>query len=254
MSHQPDPSYGEKLRRFWFEDLHSLWWLLMALPALYFFQTFIHEGMHSLFNLFETGKLAKFATYPHISSSAGFRNGVTFDSNGFPAAPQFVAFGVILALILVFIFAPIQNRTTRFLLRTMFFGVCLDLLYNISRGLYGGVNPFADWSKFKIEHDIPTAAYIMITWIFWLVVLSHFLWVMISAWVRENPPKKKFWDFPWIGFVCGLMSLTALIFVAAVSDPSIDRGQGLVVAYVIMQLLALGWYTTYFIIALKRRS
>lgn len=241
-----DVGYWEKLRRFWFEDLNSLWWLLMGLPALYFFQTLMHEGAHALTNLFKTGDFPKLAPYPHISPTAGFRNGVTFQAEGFVATPQFLALTVIVVLTLIFLFWPLRNRTARFLLRTWYLIASIDLLYNISRELIGGHNRFADWSRFQDDYSLATGVMVFLSLLFWLIVLSHFLWVYWAAFANEAPDCRNFWDFRWLAMVFGILSFCALLFAAIVGDNSIDKGSAIFIIYVIMQVLAFVWYWLYF--------
>ena len=59
--------YFTRLRNFWFPDLNALWWLLLALPALYFFQTVVHEGTHGLTALVKTGTFPIVAPFPHLN-------------------------------------------------------------------------------------------------------------------------------------------------------------------------------------------
>lgn len=245
--------YFARLGNFWFPNgLTSLWWLLLALPALYFFHTFVHEGSHGLAALFATGDFPKFAPFPHFNRSFGsFLNGVTFTGGrGFIATPQLVALALVVGLSLIAIFWPIRDRFTRFVLRLWFLGASLDLLYNTVKGLWGGSSPSSDWGK--LQAQIGTPGIIALTWVIWLVVLSHFVWVYWSAWGRERPERSGFWDYRWAALLLGLLSLVAIVFSAAVSDPSIQKGHAFFIVPLIVQVLALGWYAIYFGLSFQR--
>ncbi len=238
-------NYWSRLRNFWFPSWWVLGWILLGLPALYFLQTFVHEGSHAVAAWFSTGNFPKFFPFPHVDAAAGFRNGVTFTGgNGFIATPQFVDVGLILAFMAIFIFWPLRNRMARFALRFLFLGVCIDLLYNTLKGLWGGSGRFSDWGKFQV--DVGTAGIIVITWLIWLLVLSHFLWVYYSAWQREQEAPAGFWDFRWIALAFGLLSLMALMFAAFVSDPALDKSHPVFIVAVVGQVLALVGYGLYF--------
>ena len=62
--------YFRRLGNFWFPDWMSFVWLLFALPALYFFQTTIHEGSHAMAAFFVTGNFPKVAPFPHTQESS----------------------------------------------------------------------------------------------------------------------------------------------------------------------------------------
>ena len=238
--------YGKRLCRFWFEDLNSLWWLLMGLPALYFFQTFIHEGSHAFTHLFKTGDFPKLAPYPHIHPTAGFRNGVALNAEGFIATPQFLALALIVVLTLIFFFLPVRNRMVRFVLKLWYLGASIDVLYNTARELVGGHNRFADWSKFQEDCSVSPALMVFLSVLFWLIVLSHFIWVYWSAWVNEPPEQTTFWGFRWAAMILGILTIFSLLFAAFVSDPSIDKSVAVFIVYVIVQILAFTWYWAYF--------
>jgi len=46
---------------FWFPDRMAFWGVLLAFPALLFFQTTVHEGSHALNYLIVTGDFPKLA-------------------------------------------------------------------------------------------------------------------------------------------------------------------------------------------------
>lgn len=268
--------YFTRLQNFWFPDLNSLWWLVLALPALYFFQTTVHEGSHATAAFFVTGSFPKLAPFPHRNTSSGnFLNGVTLgDSSttvtvvertsctssvkspqrrlaGFPAAPQFVDLGLIVIFTLIFVFTTFTNPFIRFVLRVWYLGACIDFMYNTIRGLIAGCNIATDWSKFMVWSDINPGLFAFMTWIFWLAILSHFVWVYWSGWGSETVPTTGFWDYRWIAFILGCLSLIAILLSIFVSDPAIDKGSAAFIVLFIVQIGALCWYWIYFGLTFK---
>jgi hypothetical protein len=269
--------YLRRLKNFWFPDLNAFWWLLFALPALYFFQTTIHEGTHATAAFFVTGSFPKLAPFPHKNSPSGnFLNGVTLgdasttvtvvertscDSParsahrrlaGFPAAPQFVDLGLIVLFTLIFIFTTFTNPFIRFALRIWYVGACIDFMYNTARGLIAGCDIATDWSKFMVWSDINPALFALMTWTFWLVIVwSHWLWVYWSGWGRETVPATGFWDYRWIAFILGCLSLIAILWSIFLSDPAIVKDSAEFIVPLIGQILAFCWYWIYFGLAFK---
>lgn len=244
-------NYGQRLGHFWMPSGWTLGWIALGLPALYFWQTLIHEGSHAVAALFATGSFPKLAPYAHVSA-VGFRNGVAFTGgNGFVATPQFVDLVLILVFTALFIWAPVRSRSGRFILTFLYLGVCIDLGYNTIKGLWGGSGPASDWGKFQAE--IGDAGIIVLSWLIWLIILSHFLWVYYSTWHNRVLPEAGFWDFRWIVFAFSLASLSGLLFAALVSDPSIDKGHWVFITYVIMQAVAVVGYSTYFGLSFRQR-
>ncbi len=268
--------YFTRLRNFWFPDWKALWWLLFALPALYFFQTTIHEGSHALAACFVSGSCPKLAPFPHESSPGGnFLNGVTLgdastsvrvveriscDSStavprsrmaGFPAVPQFVDLVLIVVFTLIFAFTTFTNPFVRFVLRAWYLGACIDFMYNTIRGLIAGCNINADWSKFMVWSDINPALFALMTWLFWLVILSHFVWVYWSGWGRAIVPATGFWDYRWIVFVLGILSLIAVLLSIFISDPAINKNSAAFIVLFAVQIGALCWYWIYFGLTFK---
>jgi hypothetical protein len=221
--------------------------LALGLPALHFLQTVIHEGSHALTGL-AAGGSPKLAPFPHVSPSGAFRNGVTFGAGGFIATPQFVGLSLVVLLTLIFLLWPIRNRYVRLLLRWWFLGVSIDLLYNTARELVGGHNPLPDWSRFQDAFGIPEAGMIALTWLIWLTVWSHLVWVYLSAWHRVNvrPPTAGFWDYRGIAILYGALSLVAVVVSLAVSDPGIVKAH---VAFLgpllLLQVPSVVWHTVY---------
>jgi hypothetical protein len=239
--------YGRRLLDFWFPNrLDSLWWLLFALPPLYFFQTVIHEGSHALAALFATGKFPKFAPFPHFNTSFdSFLNGVTFSGGrGFVAMPQFIDLALVVALSLILVLWPIRNRFARYILRLIYLGVCIDLMYNTIKGLWGGPGPLSDWGKFEAQTS--TAAVVVTSWVMWLAILCHFVWVYYSAWQRYHPARLGFWDYRWIALALAVVSLVAIIVSAAVTDPSIVKAHFYFAGPFALQIAAFVWFVVYF--------
>jgi hypothetical protein len=268
--------YFERLRNFWFPDLRAFVWLLLALPALYFFQTFIHEGSHATAACIASGSCPKLAPFPHQNRRGDFLNGVTLADPattvtvtqpnacdnptpvrttrmaGFIATPQFVDLFIILALSLLFFFTTFTNPFVRFLLRIWYLAACLDFCYNTIRGLVAGCNITADWSRFMVWYDINPGLFAFMTWIFWLVfILSHFVWVNWSGWGRETVPLTGFWDYRWIAFGLGCLSLIAVLVSIFISDPAIDKSSPAFIILLIVQVGALCWYWIYFGLTFK---
>ena len=270
--------YFTRLKNFWFPDWNAVAWLFLALPALYFFQTTIHEGTHATAALVVTGNFPKLAPFPHRTSAGNFYNGVTLDdpstdvtviertsctsptrsSNtrlaGFSGMPQFIALGLAIRFSALFFFTTFTNPMVRFGLRLWFLGACIDFMYGTARGLIGGCNIFADWSKFMIRADINPGVFALMTWIFWLVILSHFVWVYWSGWGRETVPATSFWDYRWISFLLGLLSLIAVLWSAFLNDPAIIKDSAEFIVPLIIQVLALIWYWIYFGLTFKYQS
>lgn len=267
--------YFTRLRNFWCPDWMCLVWLLLSLPALYFFQTTVHEGSHAMAVLVTTGSFPKLAPFPHQTSSGNFLNGVTLgDSSttvtktirtqcnnptpqatrtlgGFIAMPQFVALGLIVLFSTLFFFVSIQSPFVRFPLRTWYLGACIDFMYNTARGLVGGCNHRADWSRFMLEADIAPEPFALMTWIFWLVVLSHFLWVYWSAWGKNTVPETGFWDYRWVAMTLGILSFIAVLLSLVISDPDIVKKSAAYIVPLILQIGALCWYWIYFGLTFK---
>ncbi len=266
--------YFTRLRRFWFPDLSAFLWLLLALPALYFFQTTVHEGTHGLTAFFSNGDFPKVAPFPHLTSAGNFLNGVTIpnvsitvtertDCNdtvpsrpnrrlaGFIAMPQFVDLILVVAFTLIFLFWNIRNQFVAFLLRTWYLGACIDFMFNTARALFWICNDLQDWSRFMIRSDINQSVFGVMTWLFWLLILCHFVWVYWSKWGTEELDATNFWDFRWIAFILGTLSLFAVLLSLIVSDNNIDKGSAAFIVPFIVQILALCWYWIYFGLTFK---
>ena len=267
--------YFTRLRNFWCPDWKCLVWVLFSLPALYFFQTLVHEGTHATAALVSTGSFPKLAPFPHRTPAGNFLNGVTLGDpsttvskvirtqcnnptptrvrvlGGFIALPQFIALGVFLLLGVLFYLVSIPNALARFPLRLWYLGVAIDFCYGTARGLGGGCNPSADWSRFMLRADIAPGLFALMTWIFWLGVLSHFIWVYWSAWGKVAVAETGFWDYRWIAAALGTLSLVAVIWSFALSDPQIVKNSAAFIVPLVFQIGALGWYWIYFGLTFK---
>ncbi len=244
--------YFTRLRNFWFPDTASLAWFFLCLPALYFWQTFIHEGAHAITALFATGDFPKFFPFPHVDADAGFRNGVAFTGGaGFIATPQFVALALILTFTLVAILVRVRSSELRFALRTWYFAACVDLMYNSAKGLWGGSGPFADWGKLTAEIGKP--GIIVLSWVIWLVILSHFIWFYYSPWADDEPAPAGFMGFRWVSLTSGILSLLAIIFALAVSDDRLDKSHPVYIVALVVQILAVIGYAVYFGLSFRRQ-
>ncbi|MHC4953801.1 MAG: hypothetical protein ACYTGZ_07915 [Planctomycetota bacterium] len=69
--------YFRRLGNFWGPDGCAVAWFFLALPALYFFHTVIHEGMHGLAVVATSDASPKVAPFPHLNEDGDFLNGVT---------------------------------------------------------------------------------------------------------------------------------------------------------------------------------
>lgn len=270
--------YFRRLGNFWFPDVMAIAWLLFALPALYFFQTTIHEGSHAMAAFTVTGSFPKLAPFPHSTADGGFLNGVTLgDSStvvsvverqscdspaktrftrlaGFPATPQFLDLVLIVIFTFIFIFTSTRDPVLRLFLRAWYLGAIIDFMYNTIRGLIGGCNPSTDWSKFMLGSDISPAVFAVMTWIFWLAILSHFIWVNWSKWGRDPVTTSGWWDYRWFAFVLGLLSLAAVLLSFLVSDPQINKFSVAFIFPLVVQIGALIWYWVYFGLTFRFKS
>lgn len=246
--------YRSRLYAFWFDrDRIAIAWLALSAPALYFFQTTIHEGEHVMAAFAVTGRFPEVAPFPHRDVFGHFYNGVTFTGIGFPAAPQFLDLALIAALTAVFTSTRIASPMIRFALRAWFLALSIDFLYNTWRGLFAGFNERADWSKFMLESGIGPVPFAVMTWIFWLGLSSHFLWVYWSRWSRELSRKADFWDYRPIAMLLGILSTVAALLSILVGDPWIDKGSAPFIAVLTVQIGASCWYWIYIGLTFKHR-
>lgn len=267
--------YLRRLRNFWAPEAMAVVWLLFALPVLHFVQTTVHEGTHALSTLFVTGSFPKLATFPHQSSSGGFLNGVTIadrkglvsvvertscDSKkkerllriaGLSANPQFVALGLIALFTTIFLVTTTANPFLRLGVRSWYFAACLDFLYNTLSGLWGGCKEAADWTKFRFQADLGTGVFVFLTWLFWLAILSHFVWVYWARWSRDPVERTGFWDYRWVAMTLGILSFFAVLLALVVGDPKIDKTSAAYIVPFVVQVGVLGWYWTYFGLTFK---
>lgn len=255
--------YLRRLYRFWFPNgLHCLLWLLLAFAPIFFFQTTIHEGSHSLANAIAGDGFAKFAPFPHFNSGSSFNSNLMgwtdTDGNDFNAMPQVVTISLIVCLLLIFIFAPIRNGTARIFLHLIFLGMCVDLIYNIGKGLGAASKASTDWGK--LNASIGAGWTTALAWIFLGIMLSYFGWVWLSAWHRVDreaggPDIRNFWDFRLICIILTAISVIAIPVFLAVNDPVIDKG-GFWFYYflLVLHFVMVTWGIVYIIWASKRQG
>ncbi|MHC4953802.1 MAG: hypothetical protein ACYTGZ_07920 [Planctomycetota bacterium] len=168
--------------------------------------------------------------------------------------PIFVALIFSQILALLFIVTPITNPFVRLGLRLWYVGACVDFLYGTARGLIGGCKDGVDWSKFLLESGMSSGAFAALTWFLWSIILAHFIWVFWAYWGRHPARSVGFWEFR--PFVCILicLSLFAVILPAAMSDDSIKKDNAAFWIPYIVQILALAWYVTYFVLTFTRKG
>lgn len=242
--------YFQRLYQFWFPNgWSSVAWLLFAAVPLYFFQTVIHEGSHSLASAFSGNGFVKFAPFPHFNTSFGsFLNGVAFtNGNGFVAMPQIMALLLIVGFSAIAIWAPIRNPTGRFFVRSLYLAFCVDLGYATIKGLGAGSSANSDWGKFT--DDIGAAGSTVLAWLFWALMLSHFVWVQFSVWHDHDAPTRRFWDYFVVSVVLMATSILAIIVFAAVSDPTIDKSHGSFIAVLTLHIALVVWGVVYLALA-----
>jgi hypothetical protein len=269
--------YFTRLRRFWFPDLIAFFWLLLALPAIYFFQTTIHEGTHGLVALATNGDFPKVAPFPHLTQSGSFLNGVTIpnqaervtervtcDPNDPPIShtrlagwigwPQMVALFITIIFAVIFLLVDIRNPLLAFLLRAWYFAAAIDFLFNVGKILFGVCTDTQDWARVMIRGDINSTLFWFLTFLLVLVVLSHFLWVYWSRWGKQELDSKKFNDYKWIGLFFAILSTLALIISLAVNDPAIKKDNAVFILGLIVQICAAVFYWLYFAWLSNRRT
>ena len=274
--------YLIRLRNFWFPDLNAFFWLLLAIPGLYFFQTVIHEGTHGLTAFMNSGTFPTVAPFPHLNKDGGFLNGVTLyepgaaekpvpkerdDCNsskkvdnprlaGWIGSPQLVALLLIVCLSLIFLFADIRNEMWRFVLRIWYFGLWLDFMWNTAVNLGGGCKPGQDWSRVMLRGDINTAGFAVLTWFLWSIVLSHFIWVYWSKWGRNPVDQTNFWAYRGVAAALAGLSLLAIVLSLTVANNNVrvDKGSAVFIIGLILQIASFIWYVIYFGLTFKYKD
>jgi hypothetical protein len=269
----------KRLPDFWFPDRMAFWGVLLAMPALLFFQTTVHEGTHALNYLIVTGDFPKLAPFPHLSvtnptfapDQGRFQAGVTLGQSvpvmkgtcadptrrpgiklpGFIALPQFVDLLLMGILTLIFLYTKMPNALIRFLLRTWFVGLCVDFMFNTARGLIRVCVDAMDWSKFMLEYGIGRSWFAVLTWLLWAGVISLIVLACRSRWLEEPVAETGFWDYKWIALLCGVLSFFALLFSIFVSDPKIDKSSVAFIVFFVIQVGALCWYWFYFFVLVR---
>ncbi|MCC6984333.1 MAG: hypothetical protein IT535_13770 [Bauldia sp.] len=246
----PNESYGTKLLRFWVPDLWSGLWLLFGLAPLFFFETFIHEGLHWL-TAQASGGSPVLIPFAHFNTSFGRNiNGATMDSPGFIAMPQFVAFLLMVGVILLFVFTSPRSRFLRLVLTWWYLGLAVDLLFNTGRGLVGAFKEGTDWAKFAA--DAGSGLAVFLSWLVLLAFLSQLVWIAFSRWHENRPPAAGFFDFRPFAIFLAAVSLIAVILSFTVSHPAIVRNWWFWMIW-IWQLASLAW-AVFYIVRVTARS
>ena len=253
--------YFRRLYRFWFPcGLHGLLWLFLAFAPIFFFQTTIHEGSHSLANAIAGDGFANFAPFPHFNRAFNSNlMGVTdTEGNDFNAMPQIVTILLIVGVALTCIFARIRNCSARFFLHVIFLGMCVDLIYNTAKGLAAAAGPMTDWGRFSAQIGVGWTTFL--AWLFWLIMFSYFVWVYFSAWHRVDgehgwPENRGFWDFRLICMILLVISAIAIPVFLGVNDPNIVKG-GFWFFYLLLVLhfIMVIWGIVYMIMASIHRG
>ena len=244
-------SYGTRLSRFWAPNGWAVLWLVLGLAPLFFFETFVHEGLHWLTAVMNGGH-PTLIPFAHFNTSFGRNiNGATMDAPGFIATPQLVGLGFLVALILVFILTSPSWRWLRTFLTWWYLGLVLDLLFNTGRGLIGDPRPGTDWAKFAAGSGNGLA--IFLSWMILLCVISQLAWIKVSRWHLNRPAGLDFFEYRGVALCFAAVSLIALIVSLTVDHPAIDRNWWFWLVW-IWQLLSFIWYAAYVAWATARRS
>ena len=243
-------SYGTRLLRFWAPNGWTALWLVLGLIPLFFFETFVHEGLHWV-TAKASGGDPTLIPFAHFNTAFGRNvNGATMNSPGFIAMPQIVGLLLLMALILVFIFTSPPWRWLRTFLTWWYLGLILDLLFNTGRGLVGAPRPGTDWGKFAADSGNGLAAFL--SWVILLCVVGQLGWIAASRWHVNRPPGSGFFEFRGLAVFFGVLSLIALIVSLTVDHPAIDRNWWFWLVW-IGQLLSLIWYAGYVVWATMQR-
>jgi hypothetical protein len=245
-------SYGAKLLRFWWPNGWAFLWLVLGLLPLFFFETFVHEGLHWL-----TAKIdgfdPKLIPFAHFNSDPFFNrdlNGITLNTgDSFIATPQLVCLGFMLGLIAVFIFTSPPWRWLRSLLTWWYLGLILDLLFNTLLGAFDAERPGTDWARFAdgSGHGLAT----FFSWVIVTAVLSQLLWSIWSRWNENRPSDLGFFEFRWLAIPYAFVSLIAVILSWTIDDPTVVRDWWFWMIW-LAQLASLIWYLAYTVWATVR--
>jgi hypothetical protein len=235
-------SYGTKLGRFWAPSGWALLWLAFGLAPLFFFQTFLHEGLHWVTAAADGGD-PTLIPFAHFNTDFGRNlNGATMDSPGFPATPQIVAWILLVGMIVVFCATSPPWPFLRLVMTWWFLGLAIDLIFNVYGALFGDPKPGTDWAKFAAETSIGTAR--ALSWVMLLCVLSQVGWIAFARWHLNRPVPEGFFDFRIFAIFLGFVSLIAIIVSLSVDHPAIDRNWWFWMVWT-WQLLSLLWYGAY---------
>jgi hypothetical protein len=244
-------SYPTKLLRFWAPNGWAALWLALGLMPLFFFETFVHEGLHWVTAELNGGN-PTLISFAHYNAEFGRNvNGATMDSPGFIAMPQIAGLVLLVGLILVFIFTSPQWRWLRMLLTWWYLGLAIVLVFNTGRGLIGDDRPGTDWGRFAAESGNGLATFLC--WIILLCVVAQLGWLAVSKWHVHQPPGLDFFEFRGVAIFYGVVSLIAMIVSLTVDHPAIVRNWWFWLVF-IGQLLSLFWYVGYIAWATVQRK
>lgn len=271
--------YFTRLRKFWFQDRYALFWLLLAIPIMISFQSTVHEGTHGLAAFIKTGSFPKIIPFL-MDYNGNFHNGFTVrDAStsetrtertdcderipprtghtrlaGWIGWPQLVALLLTVGFAVIFLFVKITNPVFGLLWRAWFLAACIDFLSNTSLILLGTCNSAKDWALVMIRGDHSFGLFRVVTLLLWLIILSHFVWVWWSKWGTEPLPDRGFWNYRWLAFVLGILSLVSLVFYMMVRDDGIEYGSFWYVRGLILQFAGFWIYWIYYGLSLKHRE
>jgi hypothetical protein len=89
----------------------------------------------------------------------------------------------------------------------------------------------------------------------WLVVWSHLVWAVFSAWrrVEVRLATAGFWDYRWVALFYGALSLVAVIVSLAVNDPRIVKGHVAFIAPLVpLWVPSLVWHAVSVVLTIRR--
>jgi len=244
--------YGTRLARFWAPNRFALLWLVLSLAPLFFFQTFVHEGLHWLTTVAEGGDptLIPFAHFNENPFGGGQnRNGATEDPLGFIAMPQVVCLVLLVVLIVVFVATSPPWWWLRTFLTWWYAGIALDLLANTYGALVGQPPGGTDWAVFAAQSGLGTAR--ALSWTILLVILSQLAWIRFSRWHVNRPQARGFREFRGFAVFLAIVSAIAVVVSHTIDHPDIVRNGFFWLCW-IWQLLSLVGFLVYLAWATKR--
>jgi hypothetical protein len=267
--------YFKRLGNFWFQDRYALFWLLLAIPIMISFQSTVHEGTHSFVAFLNTGNFAKIEPFL-MNRNGDFHNGFTPSDPstsekvterfvcgpnaplltrtrlaGWIGWPQIGALLLAIGISLIFLLVRVRNPVIGLLWRAWYLAACVDFIFNTFYVLVHKCKDSQDWAQVMIRGDHSFGLMQFVTFLLWLPVLAHFVWVWWSKWGTEPLPDRKFWGYRWLAFVLGLLALMSLLFYAIVRDDAIDYGSAPYVLGLLLQIAGFIFYWLFFGLSFK---